>query len=421
MVSLQEGPTKKVSLGFLVLYGLANASAILAVMPVLGILIPAQVTAVDVANSANNLAFVLGFGATGAFLGNPIGGALSDRTVSRHGRRRPWIVVGALATAGGLVLLAYSHSILWLAVGWFIVQFFGNVLFAAHAAVQPDYIPVNQRGATQSILGLTSPIFLLGGTYFLGRVDEFRAGYFPLIGLLLLMNLAFVLYYQEAPVRKEELPVFEWKTYLAAFWFNPKKQPVFAKAWIAWLLIWTGYTLGSGSFLYMYVQHIVGYETLFAGQTVKEGISNIGILQTLFGVPVMLLVGVLSDRLNMRKIFVVLSVVLVAIGMGLLTMNLGWTALVVVCVAIGVGFRVFFGLGAALMSEILPSASDRGKDLGVINIASTIPQIVLPGVGAAVIYTWGLASPTGYQVLFGGALALSLLGAALLQSMRGVR
>jgi MFS family permease len=171
----------------------------------------------------------------------------------------------------------------------------------------------------------------------------------------------------------------------------------------------------------MYVQHIVGYEILFAGQAVKEGISNIGILQTLFGVPVMLLVGVLSDRLKTRKIFVVLSVVLVAIGMGLLTMNLGWTALVVVCVAIGVGFRVFYGLGAALMSEILPSASDRGKDLGVVNIASTIPQIVLPGVGAAVIYTWGLTTATGYQVLFGGGLVLSLLGAVLLQSMRGVR
>lgn len=421
MVSSQQDPSEKVGLGFLVLYGLANASSILAVMPILSILIPAQVIAVDVANSANNLAFVLGLGATGAFLGNPIGGALSDRTLSRYGRRRPWIVVGSLATAGGLTLLAYSHTILWLAVGWFVVQFFGNVLFAAHAAVQPDRIPVNQRGTTQSILGLTSPVFLLGGTYFLGRVEDFRAGYFPVIGLLLIMNAAFVLYYQETPVRKEELPVFEWKTYLASFWFNPKRQPVFAKAWIAWLLIWTGYTLGSGSFLYMYVQYIVGYESLFVGHAVKEGISNIGVLQTLLGVPVLLLVGVLSDRLKVRKIFVVSSVGLVAIGIGLLTMSLSWAALVVVCVMIGVGFRVFYGLGAALMSEILPSASDRGKDLGVVNIASTIPQIVLPGIGAAVISAWGLASATGYQVLFGGGLVLSLLGAALLQSMRGVR
>ena len=421
MVSSQQEPSEKVGLGFLVLYGLANASAILAVMPILSILIPAQVIAVDVANSANNLAFVLGLGATGAFLGNPIGGALSDRTLSRYGRRRPWIMVGTLATAGGLLLLAYSHTILWLAIGWFVVQFFGNVLFAAQAAVQPDRIPIYQRGTTQSILGLTSPVFLLGGTYFLGRVKDFRAGYFPVIGLLLLMNAAFVLYYQEVPVCKEDLPIFKWKDYLVSFWFNPKKQPVFAKAWITWLLIWTGFTLGSGSFLYMYVQNIVGYESLFVGHAVKEGISNIGVLQTLFGVPVLLLVGVLSDKLKVRKIFVVSSVVLVAIGIGLLTMNLTWTALVVVCVVIGVGFRVFFGLGAALMSEILPSASDRGKDLGVVNIASTIPQIVLPGIGAAVIYTWGLASATGYQVLFGGGLVLSLLGAAILQSMRGVR
>jgi len=417
----QQEPTEKVSLGFLILYGLANASALLAGMPVLRILVPAHVTALDVANSGNNLALVLGCGATGAFLGNPIGGALSDRTASRFGRRRPWIVAGSLVTACGLGLLAMSQSVISLALGWFLVQFFGNVLFAAQAAIQPDRIPVNQRGTTQSVLGLTSPIFLLGGTYFLGRVEDFRAGYIPLIVILLVMNAVFVFFYRETPVAKRDMPEFHWKSYLGSFLFNPKEQPIFAKAWVAWLVIWTGYTLGSGSFLFMYVQHIVGYESLFPGQAVKEGISNIGILQTLFGVPILLLIGVLSDRVKRRKIFVVLSVVVVGVGMGLLSLNLRWSTIVVVCVAIGVGFRIFFGLGAALMSEILPSAADRGKDLGVVNIASTIPQIVLPTVGAAVIYHWGLGNPIGYQVLFGGGLILSLLGAGLLYSMRSVR
>src|SRR5512137_835452 len=96
--ALQE-PTERVSLALQILLGLANASAVLAVLPVLTILIPAQVAQVDLERSATNLALVLPLGALGAMIGNPLAGALGDRTTSPMGRRRPWIVAGALATS----------------------------------------------------------------------------------------------------------------------------------------------------------------------------------------------------------------------------------------------------------------------------------------------------------------------------------
>ncbi|MDQ1300176.1 MAG: hypothetical protein QG637_93, partial [Chloroflexota bacterium] len=130
-------PTERVSLAFQVLLGLANASSLLAIMVVLSVLIPAQVSQVDPARAASNLALVLPLGALGALLGNPLGGALSDRTTSRFGRRRPWIVIGVLATAVGLLILAHIPTLVGLALGWFLVQFFGNVLLAAYAAIIP--------------------------------------------------------------------------------------------------------------------------------------------------------------------------------------------------------------------------------------------------------------------------------------------
>ncbi len=141
MIQALSEPSERVSVGFQVVFSLANASALLALMPVLTILVPAQVSRIDTAQTAANLAIVLPAGAVGAFIGNPLGGAMSDRTTSRFGRRRPWILMGSLATAGGLGLLANSYSIIWLAIGWFFVQFFGNILLSSYTAIMPDRVP----------------------------------------------------------------------------------------------------------------------------------------------------------------------------------------------------------------------------------------------------------------------------------------
>jgi MFS family permease len=418
--ALQE-PTERVTLGFQILLGLANASTYLAVLPILTILIPAQVTQIDLINSASNLALVLSLGAVGALIGNPLGGALSDRTTAALGRRRPWIIVGTLATSAWLAILANSQSVLWLALGWFSVQLFGNMLFSAYGAILPDRIPVNQRGTTQAILSLISPIFMTLGAYYLGRVLDFRVGYYPVILVLLLCNVLFVGLYREIPLPKGSALPFRLRSFLASFWINPRQQPTFGLAWLAWLLIWTGYGLGTGGFLFLYIQNVTGYESVFPGHTVQEGLSNVQILQTLCGIPLMMLIGALSDRFQRRKIFVISGIALVILGMFTLIFFSNWTMVMIAATAIGVGFSIFFNLGMALVSQILPSASDRGKDLGVINIASTIPQIVMPGIGAAVINVLGLTSPVGYQILFGTGILLLIIGAILTQNLRGVR
>ena len=104
-------PTRPVSLGFQVLLGLATAGATISLIPVLTVMIPAQAAQMNPSNAANNLAFVLTLGASAALVSNPLAGALSDRTTSRFGRRRPWLLVGTLGVSAGLALLAGSQSI----------------------------------------------------------------------------------------------------------------------------------------------------------------------------------------------------------------------------------------------------------------------------------------------------------------------
>lgn len=185
-----------------------------------------------------------------------------------------------------------------------------------------------------------------------------------------------------------------------------------------WLLVFSGYNLGTGGFFFLYVQNITRYSSLFPGHEVQEGIATIQMLQIALGVPLMMAAGILSDRIRQRKIFVIVGMVLIGAGLVLLVGFSTWTAVLAASITLGAGFWIFYNLGVAMISQLLPSASDRGKDLGVINIAATLPQIVLPPVGAVIVNRLGLNNPLSYQILFISGIIAVVLAITLLRAIR---
>ena len=67
------------------------------------------------------------------------------------------------------------------------------------------------------------------------------------------------------------------------------------------------------------------------------------------------------------------------------------------------------------MTEVLPAAAHRGKDLGVINIANSLPQVAAPALAAPIVHHLG-----GYRTLYAVAAAVGLVGALLVRRIRGV-
>lgn len=409
-----------VSLGFQILLALGNAGAVTALLPVLIVLIPSQVTQLDPLNTASSLAWVMTLGALGALIGNPLSGALSDRTTSRLGRRRPWLLVGMSGAAIGLVLMANSRSVAVLAAAWFAVQFFANMLLSGYGAVLPDRVPVRQRGTTQSIIGLASPLAIMAGDILFSQVRDPRAGYYPAIVFLVGMTLLFVFLYREPTLSKMAVSPFRWKAFAAGFWVSPRRQPDFARFWLLWLLVWLGYNVGTSGFFFLYLQNITRYAEIFPGHTVKEAVALLQVFQIVLGVPLMLATGILSDRLHQRKGFVFAGIVLIGLGLMLLIGFSHWPIVAVASVTIGAGFWVYYSMGLALVTQLLPSDASRGKDLGVINIAATLPQIIMPTIGAAIVNSFGITNPLGYQFLFGIAAAAVFLAALLLRFLRRV-
>jgi MFS family permease len=83
---------------------------------------------------------------------------------------------------------------------------------------------------------------------------------------------------------------------------------------------------------------------------------------------------------------------------------------------LGAGYGVFLSVDQALATQVLPDPEDRGKDLGIMNVALAVPQAFGPLVGAGLIAATG-----GFAALFVGAGVFSALGALSVSRVRGVR
>jgi Na+/melibiose symporter-like transporter len=90
-------PKEPVRASFIAAYTLAQVGAFVSFQPLLQVLLPLKAEAIDHASKAVVLSQVAFWGAIVASVANLLAGAISDRTTSRFGRRRPWMVVGRSA------------------------------------------------------------------------------------------------------------------------------------------------------------------------------------------------------------------------------------------------------------------------------------------------------------------------------------
>src|SRR6185312_17519922 len=89
----------------------------------------------------------------------------SDRTRSRFGRRKPYLVVGAVVGFGALALIGVALSVAAVLVGWCVAQLAYNAVLAALVAIVADRIPASRRGTVVGILGMCMPVGQISGTF----------------------------------------------------------------------------------------------------------------------------------------------------------------------------------------------------------------------------------------------------------------
>jgi MFS family permease len=162
IISPTAEPTQRVGHHWIAYIALANLGLYLGYLGLISVLLPNQVQAI--AGSGHKVAllgWVTGIGAAVAMISNPVAGALSGRTTGRLGRRRPWIIGGALAGAVALALLAGQHTIAGVIIGWCLAQAALNSMQASLTAAVPDQVPVRQRAVVSGWIGIPQTVGVL--------------------------------------------------------------------------------------------------------------------------------------------------------------------------------------------------------------------------------------------------------------------
>ncbi|MGZ3639169.1 MAG: MFS transporter, partial [Ktedonobacterales bacterium] len=233
----------------------------------------------------------------------------------------------------------------------------------------------------------------------------------------------FVLVLPDPALPKGTMPPFKLWRFILSFWINPKKYPDFGWAWLTRFLVILGYSTAIGSFLYFFIKDGLHYETLFPKHKPDEGVALVQIVAVAFLLVSSVVGGILSDRFQRRKLFVIVSTVIISLALVMLSFYtlyppaLVWPLILVAGAIVGFGFGAYLGVDLALVTQVLPSAHDRGKDMGVFNIANALPNALAPILGAKILGLTG----NNYSIMFAVAAVIVLLGAILVQPIRSVR
>lgn len=371
------------------------------------ILLPNQAEALAPDHKEYVLALVTAVGAICSLFANPLWGALSDRTTSRRGRRRPWIVAGTLTGALSLAVLAAAPSVVMMLIGWCLVQTTLNATWAGLSAAVPDQVPSEQRGAAAGYLGLAQMIGVVVAIG-LASVLPGAAGYLACAVVMILVIAPFVVKTPDATLHPDERPPWSWRAFARSFWISPKRYPDFGWAWLTRFLINLGNGLALVFLLYL-LRDELGWEDAELGVLILGGINLVGTACAV------LVAGVWSDRVGRRRVFVSAAGVLMAVATVSVAVSMTWPVLLVVAFVLGVGMGVYTSVDFALITEVLPDGLGHGKDMGVLNIAAAMPQVVAPLIAAVLVTHLG-----GYRSLFTVAGAACLIGALLVHRIRTV-
>ncbi len=402
--TMPRGFTFRIALAYLGLYTALLASALVTV--------PLRIAEVDPAGKERSLGLIVALGALVAVVANPLSGRLSDRTRSRFGRRRPWLVGGVLGGSAGLMLIALVPAVPAIAVGWCLAQLSFNATLSALSATVPDQVPADRRGTVSGAVGFSQliavPLGAASAALFGDAVVRFLV---PALAATALVVL-FAVTLPDRPV-VARLPRLTPRIFLGAFWTSPRRHPDFGWMWLTRFVLFLA-LFTPVSYLAFYLGDRIGIApAALAGVLALLTLVEYGISSLTSS-----LCGRLSDRVGRRKPFVVAAAVVMAAGMVLLATADSLTGVIVAQAVQGLATGLYFSVDMALCTSVLPDRDNTAKDLGVINIANVLPQSIGPAFAPLLL---AIGGGRNYTVLYTFTAFCALGGILVVARVRGAR
>jgi len=350
----------------------------------------------------------------------PLIGLISDFTPGRLGRRRPYIIVGAIITMISAPVLIKASSLAMLMIGLGVMLVGVNSITAGYQGLTPDLVPDEQRGAASGYMGFMTILGKVGSlalaAWLFAQVNLRSTGigiiqkgavlyYASTLAILLIAVIITVVGVREVPFSRKHITLaqmesklkFQFHEWFVHNWVTPWREYNFTIVFLTRAAVMMGLTLFM-TFIEYYLAN-VAHITNFVQAT-----ATIAVLALLGAIFSALLLGIFSDYVK-RVPLVSLAMTCMALAAFAFVIFPGDIPLWPLGVLFGLGYGAYMSVDWALSIDVLPSSETAGKDLGLSNASTTLPTVIAPLLGSVIITLLQHHGSTalGYRLIFATA------------------
>lgn len=348
-----------------------------------------------------------------AIVVQPIAGALSDRSTLKWGRRRPYILAGAIAAVPFVIGLGFATSAVTFIASYCMLQACCNVAQGAYQGFIPDLVPQARRGLASGVKALFEAIgaiaLVLPIGYFMDRYSNGaqKSWLWLSLGLLIFLLLCGAsttsLVIRESPSSKISRPSI-LSTLRKVFNIDLKKRHQFIT-----FLLSRGFMVIPAAMLQTFALY---YLTDKLGVSGPTAVANLVIVVGISSLIAVFPAGYLSDKVG-RKPVVVSAGFLGASAIIWLLLSRNYTQILIGGGVIGIANGAFIAGSWALATDLV-TKGEEARGMGLVNLASAGGSALARLVGPIIDLFNRYQRNLGYSVMLLLALGCYLAGSILL-------
>jgi len=348
-----------------------------------------------------------------ASLIQPTVGTISDYTISKWGRRKPYIAIGATLDVIFLIGIGTANVYLTLVVFLILVQFSSNFAQGPFQGYIPDLVPAGQVGLASALVGVMQTFgYVLGVLVITFAVTN--GNYLPpllFLGIIELATAIGTIVWVREGARARDRGGRSWVQIARSAWSTDiLAEKSFLNLVISRLMFLAG------------INMLLSFYIIFMEQSLKIAVADEGLWINVTAGSVALFTMIstipsakLSDRIG-RKPVIYAACVIGALGMIVAGVAPSIQVFIVGAVLMGIASGTFLAVDWALMTDIIPKAAS-GRYMGISNIAVAAGGPFASVIGGVLLFFVGGEArlPEGPRAAFLAAIGLFLLAAFFLR------
>jgi MFS family permease len=343
----------------------------------------------------------------------PTIGTISDYTISRWGRRKPFIAIGATLDVLFLVGIGLSNGYLTLVVFLVAVQLSSNFAQGPFQGYIPDLVPQRQVALASALVGIMQTAGFVLGTVVITYGVTTNEYTLPLLylGLIELATAIGTIVFVREGKRARDRAGRSWRQIARSAWGTDiLREKSFLNLVLSRLLFLAGINMLLNFYVW-FMERSLGIGTEQEAFLIPVTSGTVALLTLIATIPS----ARLSDRVG-RKPVIYAACAIGAVGMAVAAAAPSIPVFVAGVVGIGVASGTFLAVDWALMTDIIPKAAS-GRYMGISNIAVVAGGPFASLIGGGLIFVIGgdVRSGAGPRAAFAAAIALFLLAAWFLR------